>query len=268
MMFAEERQKEIFQLISERHRVRVSELSRLLETSEVTIRRDLDALQDENKILRTHGGAVLAYSVGKAVVAGKLRTENTEAKKRIAKKALSRWQKYDTILLDSSSTVNELCLLIAEDRDLQLRIITTSLLHVSLLAEGHNNHHVMIIGGEYNKEHQTIEGYSATAFIKGIRVDKCFIGVNGIDVNFGFSTPRYEDAEIKNCMIESSVEAFILADKTKLGKVFLAKIQSPSCLITDDLGDGFDYEAMDADLNILTADASAGQGERKESSIR
>jgi len=252
-MFAEERQEQIFNIICQQHSAKVTELSQLLDISEVTIRRDLDELQRQNKVLRTHGGAVVAYSVGRAVSADELMAKDNEIKRLIALDAYEYINDYDTLLLDSSSTIHELVRLIATEQKTHLRIITTSLLTVQTLSNC-KTLKVMIVGGEVNYDHNTVEGYIASQFIKNIRVDKSFIGINGIDENFGFSTPRYEDAEIKSLMIASAVEPFILADHTKFGKVYLAKVDPSSCLITDRQVPGFSYDMLDDDLTIIFAD--------------
>jgi len=252
-MFAEERQEKIYDIISQQHSVKVTELSQLLDISEVTIRRDLDELQRQNKVLRTHGGAVVVYSVGRAVASGDLLTKNSNLKEEIAAVAYDNIRDYDTLLLDSSSTVYELVRLIAKEEKASLRIITTSLLAVEAL-KSCSTYKVMIVGGEMNYPHNTVEGYVASQFIKNIRVDKSFIGVNGVDENFGFSTPRYEDAEIKSLMIASAVESFILADHTKFGKVYLAQVDTSSCLITDTQVPGFTYDMINDDLDIIFAD--------------
>lgn len=253
-MFAEERQQKIYDIICSRRTVKVSELSKMLDISTVTIRRDLDELQKQNRILRTHGGAMVAYSVGKAIKWQDLITQNSDLKQRIAQAAYDEICEYDTLLLDSSSTVFELVKLIASGEKTNLRVITTSLLVVQTLSDC-KNCKVMIVGGDLNYAHGTVEGCVAARFIEDIRVDKCFVGVNGIDEKFGFSTPRYEDAEIKSLMIASSVKSYILADHTKFGKVYLAKVDPCSCLITDTQVPGFSYNLLEQQSDIIFADS-------------
>ena len=85
-------------------------------------------------------------------------------------------------------------------------------------------------------------------------MDKCFIGINGISENFGFSTPRYEDAETKNLMIASSVKSYILADHTKCGKVYLAKVDPSVYLITDTAEQGFSYDLLPYNTDVIYVD--------------
>ena len=250
-MFAEERQERIFQIVNQRNSVKVSELSSELDTSEVTIRRDLDELQRQNRIIRTHGGAMSTYNVGKAITFSHLMSRETALKQLIARAAYDMINEYDTILLDTSSTVNELTQLIAQGNKKNLRVITTSIPAVQTLSKS-SNCTVQIVGGEINYEHQTVEGSAACRFIRDIRVDKSFVGINGIDEDFGFSTPRYADADIKTAMFHAAHCSFVLADRTKLGKTYLAKIDAPNYLITDQMVAGFAYENM-ANTTIIFA---------------
>lgn len=253
-MFAEERQAKIYEILMRQHSVKVADLSRLLDISEVTIRRDLDELQLQNKVLRTHGGAVMPYSLGWEVSSNQLQTKNQDLKHSIAVAAYEKISEHDTVLLDNSSTVYELALLIAEGQKNHLRVITTSLQVVQALSKS-KSCNVMIVGGDVNQTYNTVEGYLAIQFIKNVRVDKCFIGINGIDESFGLSTPRYKDAEIKSQMIASSVKSFVLADHTKFDKVYLARVDMSSCLITDSRLPNYSYDKLGEDMEIIFTDA-------------
>ena len=242
-MFAEERQEKIFQIVTQRNSVKVSELSDELDISEVTIRRDLDALQRQKRIIRTHGGAMAAYSVGKATLYSQLVSKQVELKRLIALAAYDMIQDDETILLDNSSTVSELAKLIAGGSKKSLRIITNSLVIPQLLANSENCT-VQIVGGEVNFKYQSTEGSVACENLRGIRVDKCFIGINGVDEEFGFSTPRYADADVKRNMLHSAHCSIVLADHTKLGKTYLARVGKPDYLITDEMVAGFAYENL------------------------
>ena len=254
-MFAEERQKKIHEYISKNQSAKVVDLSKIFDASDATIRRDLDEMQQNGLIVRTHGGAMLAYSVGRPINSSELMGKDVELKKLIAAKAYTLINDHDTLLLDSSSTVYELVKLLASERKTHLRIITTSLMVVQTLASC-KSYKVMIVGGEVNYMHNTVEGYVALDFIKNIRVDKCFVGINGIDDEFGFSTPRYEDAKIKSAMINSSIESVVLADHTKFCKSYLVKVKEPvSVLISDKRVHGFPYENLGEDINVIFAES-------------
>ena len=259
-MFAEERQERIFQIVNQRSSVRVSELSDELDISEVTIRRDLDELQRQKRIIRTHGGAMSTYSAGKGKTYSQHAAREVDLKQKIAKAAYDMIQDDDTILLDNSSTVNEVVKLIAHGDKKNLRIITTSLVAPSML-EHKENCTVQIVGGEVNFKYQSVEGSSACRFVRGIRVDKSFVGINGVDEQFGFSTPRYADADIKNDILHSAHCSIILADHTKLGKTFLAHVDAPNYLITDEMVTGFAYEGLTGTTVIFASETKRMESE-------
>lgn len=251
-MFAEDRQKKICEIVNQRNTVKVSELSDVLDTSEVTIRRDLEELQRQKRIIRTHGGAMSTYNVGKPINFTQLISRECSEKHQIAMAAYDMIEDDDTILLDTSSTVNELINVIASGSKKNIRIITTSLVALEALR---NAKHcaVQIVGGEINFDWKTVEGSAACRFIRDIRVDKTFIGINGIDENFGFSTPRYMDADIKIEMLHSAHCGIVLADHTKMGKTYLARIDTPDYLITDKEVSGFSYDSLRSAVNIVFA---------------
>ena len=185
-MFAEERQQKIYDLICQEKSMRVQQLSKLLNTSEVTVRRDLEELHRQKKIIRTHGGAVAYYPVGKSIKVPELMADTRQlpAKQAIAQAAYGYINDYDTILLDGSSTVYELVKLLARNEKKNLIIITTSALTVVALS-GLDSSRVIMAGGTVSYAHNTVEGHMTSKFIRDIRVDKCFIGINGIDEDFG-----------------------------------------------------------------------------------
>ena len=256
-MFPEERQKKIIGILDEQKSVRVAELSKMLETSEVTIRRDLEELDKQNKLIRIHGGAMSAYSVGKAISAPELisNAKCIEEKRAISKLAYEYIDDYDTILMDSSSTVYELVKLIAAGTKRNLIIVTTSPLAVTALKDKGDNCKVIMLGGKFNYTHNTVEGYMAACLIKDMRADKCFFGINGIDESFGYSTPRPVDAEMKTLMAASSVHSFMLADSTKFGKSYFAKVNvEVDYIITDARLERVSYSWLEGKTTLLFAE--------------
>ena len=251
-MFQEERHQKIVEIVNKRQTVRVSELSQELGISEVTIRRDLDELQRKKLLIRTHGGAMSNHSVGKAIFYDDLINKNEELKKRIAKIGYEFIDEHDTLIIYNSSTVIELVKCIVTGKKRNIRIITTSIASIQLLS-GIDRIAVQVIGGLVNYPHRAIEGSVSCRNIRELRVDKCFFSVNGIAESFGLSTPRYEDADIKNAMLEISNCGILLCDHTKFGKSYLAHVQYPDYLITYTRISGFHYDKLDKELDIIFA---------------
>lgn len=254
-MFAEERQLKIYDIICERRSVKVGELSQMLDISEVTIRRDLEELHRQNKILRTHGGAMIKYSVGNEYSVPELISSDRciDAKRQIAVTAYNFVEENDTIIVDSSSTVYELVRLIVTGKKKGMSIITPSLSMVSLLS-GCSNCKVIMPGGVINYHQNNVEGRITRETIQSLRVDKSFIGINGIDSSFGFSASKMEDAELKSIIMDSSMQNFILADSTKFGKTYLSRINNIcDVLITDKRKEGYDYAWLEEQTNLVVA---------------
>lgn len=261
-MFPEERKQKICDLVNERHSIKVTELSQLMGISEVTIRRDLEELSQQKRLLRTHGGAMAMYSVGSEISAEELirSNKNIEEKRAIASLAYTMLNDKDTIFADGSSTVHELIKLVATGSKKQISVVTTSLTTVNALSESSNTK-VIMVGGEVNYRHNHVEGYLTTAAISNLRADKCFIGINGIDEAFGYSTPRFPEAELKSEMVRSSIQSFILADHTKFGNSYLARM-SADCdyIITDARKQGYDYDWLADRCTVLFASESQKEG--------
>lgn len=264
-MFPEERKQKICDLVNEKRSIKVTELSQLMGISEVTIRRDLEELSQQKRLLRTHGGAMAMYSVGSEISAAELilSNKNIREKRAIAALAYTLLNDKDTIFADGSSTVHELIKLIATGEKKQFIVVTTSLTTVSALSESANAK-VIMVGGEVNFRHNHVEGYLTTAAIKNLRADKCFIGINGIDEAFGYSTPRFPEAELKSEMVRSAIQSFILADQTKFGNSYLARM-SVECdyIITDARKQGYDYDWLADRCTVLFASESESDSEKE-----
>lgn len=252
-MFQEERLQTIYKLVSEQQSIRVSELSQLLQISDATVRRDLEELQQRGTLMRTHGGAMLPYSVGHDMQVDKLQMKNVEEKRLIANAALGFIRDNDTLLIDSSSTALELAQLLTQCDRKGLSVITMSLQVVQAL-KSCENMQVILIGGKVNYGQLSMDGYAAVRFLQNLRVDKCFIGVNGINAEFGFSTPHLEDAEMKAASISASCVSYVLADHTKFGKAYFASIPMVDYLITDTRIPDFDYDSLEKKLILYFAD--------------
>lgn len=256
-MLAEERKKIICDIVNRKKAVRVADLSRRLSITEATVRRDLDELQNEKKLRRTHGGAVALYPAGGEYVISELAVEHVEEKRRIAKKAYEYIDDDDAILFDGASTVLELCRLLAEGDKKGVVVLTNALSVVNVLS-GKKDITVIHIGGEVKYHLNSTVGKIAERAIRDVRVDKTFLGVNGIDLDYGYSITNLDEAAVKKEMIRSAKQTFVLADYSKFGSTYLAKIADVEgqidFLITDSHAEDFDYSQMEEKVHIIYAD--------------
>ncbi|MCI8505704.1 MAG: DeoR/GlpR transcriptional regulator [Lachnospiraceae bacterium] len=254
-MLAEERKEQILELLKKEHIIKVAELSRQFHATEATIRRDLDILQSQGKIRRIHGGAVLAKKANRDFNYSELSILCIEEKKRIAAKALEYIQSGDSLLFDGSTTGLELGKLLLKSSFKDISIITNSFHLVSLFTT--SSIRVIHTGGELFSGMNYAAGTIAEQMLSGIRVDKCFLGANGIEPSYGYSVPNFLDSSLKKSMRLASRLTFILADHTKFGDSYMAKFANFSgeidYLITDRLPENT-AEKWDTSTKIITAD--------------
>ncbi|MEM1483803.1 DeoR/GlpR family DNA-binding transcription regulator [Oscillospiraceae bacterium PP1C4] len=256
-MLAEERKSKIIEIVNKDRIVKVAELSKVLSTTEATVRRDLDELQKQKKIRRIHGGAISLKPTSKAFTENELLILCMEEKKKIAKKAYEFIDDNDAIIFDSSTTALELAKLIAEGNRKYLSIVTNSFNIVSILANK-SDLRVLHTGGQilYNMNYAV--GVITENMLRDLKVDKCFLGTNGIDPNYGYSVPTFEDASVKKCMLGAAKQRFVLADHTKFGESYMGKfagfLGEVDYLITDSLPQKIDLELYEASVDLVVAD--------------
>ncbi|WP_343248660.1 DeoR/GlpR family DNA-binding transcription regulator [Diplocloster hominis] len=255
-MLAQERKDRIIEIISKNKVAKVSELSHLLKATEATIRRDLDELQENKKIRRIHGGAILYKPAGKDMSDQELSVLCPEEKKLIAQKAYEFIDDNDAVIIDSSTTCLELIRLIASGNKKGLSVITNSFKAIFLLID-RQDIQLIHTGGQVKSRLQCAYGTIAVKMVDGIKVDKCFIGTSGIDPEYGYSDPNLDDCAIKEHMLNASKQKFVLADHTKFNESYIGKFAdfcgTIDYLITDSLGGGIDREVLEANVNLILA---------------
>lgn len=198
--------------------VRLDDLVSLLDTSESTVRRDLDELESERKLHRVHGGAELPHSLQEEFTNQQKSIKNIQEKMQVAIKAASLISNDDVIFVDAGTT-NELLLgYLNQDN---LTVVTNSIHHAAKLVD--KNIQTIIIGGHVKKSTDASIGAVAYEQIKQLNFDKAFLGINGIDEEF-LTTPDMEEAVIKKTVIKNARKSYIVTDSSKIGRVSFAKV--------------------------------------------
>lgn len=198
--------------------VRLDDLVSLLDTSESTVRRDLDELESEQKLHRVHGGAELPHSLQEEFTNQQKSIKNIQEKMQVARKAASLISNDDVIFVDAGTT-NELLLgYLNQDN---LTVVTNSIHHAAKLVD--KNIQTIIIGGHVKKSTDASIGAVAYEQIKQLNFDKAFLGINGIDEEF-LTTPDMEEAVIKKTVIKNARKSYIVTDSSKIGRVSFAKV--------------------------------------------
>ena len=234
MLLAEQRRVKILELLEEEGSARVSYLSKTFEVTEPTIRQDLEKLEAEGYIVREHGGAFLK-SVPQQVGSLSLQhQENIDKKSRIGKKAVEFIQDWDSIILDSGSTVTEVAKNLTEKQHLK---IITNALNIALLLGSHPFFEIHVTGGEFKAPTLSLTGEKAAGFFRQLHVDKLFLASAGLSWKAGLTYPGLSDLPVKKAMIESANEVYLVADSTKIGNAAFASLGGLELIhyfITDD----------------------------------
>ena len=217
-MLKSKRKQLILEKVTKDKFVSLEYLVQTLNTSESTVRRDLDELESERKLRRVHGGAESLHFLQEEESNQEKSIKNIQEKTKIAQKAASLIQEYDVIFIDAGTT-NEL--LVNELHDPSVTVVTNSIHHATKLVE--RNIPTVIIGGVVKRSTDASIGGVALNQIGQLNFDKAFIGMNGIDDGF-FTTPDMEEGAVKRAILENAKRTYVLADASKLGNTSFAKV--------------------------------------------
>lgn len=236
-MLTQERYHSILSIINERHAVTVSELSKLLDTSESTVRRDLTALDQLGKLKKVFGGATsIKQTIG--VIEDSTVTKESlmrEEKTEIARYCSTLINDTDFVYIDAGTTTSRLVDFIPENS--KALYVTNGISHArKLIQRGLNAY---IVGGKVKHSTEAIVGVEGIASLKNLNFSKAFIGTNGIDLEAGYTTPDIDEAKMKEAAVNKSYMAFIMADHTKFRRVFPVSFSElrKCCIITDAVPD-------------------------------
>lgn len=213
-MFNEERYDYIISKLKENDRVSVSILAKELDISEVTIRKDLNHLEKENFLKRTHGGAVLINKHVRADSVENKKSKNIEAKQKIAALASSFLEDDLNIFLDAGTTIQALLDSLTKFNNLN---IVTYDLEIAYRLSNFPNLSVYILGGYIDKASKSSTSLEGFENLSNIHADISFIGADAFDDDYVYSTSENK-GKIKNKMISNSSKSILMTDCTKYGK--------------------------------------------------
>lgn len=236
-MFQVERRNLIIKELEKQGRIKVDELAQKFDVTPVTIRRDLQYLENKNVVTRTFGGAVLKSNLNTEISYKEKSVNYKSQKKRIADYAVSLVKDGDIVLIDSGTTNMEIAKRLKEKQD--LTIVTSDVLIVGYLINS-TKFKILCTGGYVQNDVGACIGSRASEFLRNINVDIGFMGASSIDVKKGVSTPTFEKADVKKQMIKSSKKIVLVADSSKFGQTSFAKI----CSV-----DEFDIIITDCDID-------------------
>lgn len=235
-MLAEQRVRAILQQLAQRQTVSVTELCQTTGASEATIRRDLNALARQGRLVKIHGGATTLEEEEFLAQEPDLATKQRYAreKERIARYAASLVSGDDVVYLDAGTTV----LHMADHLKDSSALFVTSSIDLAGMLSAHERH-VYVLGGVLKPGTMDVVGAEALNAIRRYNFTKVFLGTSGVSVGQGFTTPDPEAAALKALAASRGQSAYILADSSKFGRVTAAAILplDEAQIITDRLPD-------------------------------
>ncbi|MBM7653580.1 DeoR/GlpR family DNA-binding transcription regulator [Neobacillus cucumis] len=231
-MLVAERQKKIVELVNERLSIRVTELSKIFSVTEETIRRDLEKLEKENLLMRSHGGAVSIEKEQGEVSYLEREITNAEQKKAIAASAVRLIEPGDQIVLDASTTAWYVA---KELPDMPLTVLTNSI-KVAIELSKKEQIKVISTGGTLLSQSLSYVGPLAERSLSMYHVNKAFLSCKGVHLERGLSDFNESQALLKKQMIEIADETILMVDSSKFGTRAFSRINPVSnidCIITD-----------------------------------
>ncbi len=232
-MTAEERKQKIAELLNREGSVKAAALSRLLGTSEVTVRKDLADMEHKGLLSRVHGGAISSYKPYYSMNLNQRMTANQSEKNIIAQKIAGMIENNDTVMLNAGTTT--LLVFRMLPRNLNLSIVTNS---IAIALEGANNpnYNILLLGGLINSKYQFTFGDDANKQLRNYHADKLILSVDGIHLENGFTTYYDKEAEIDRIMLQQASLSIIAADFSKFNRTAFTKISDVSTadyIVTD-----------------------------------
>ncbi len=236
-LFIEERQDKIFKYIEKVEKTTIEEIMSLLKISKSTVRRDLMDLERKNLIMRTRGGALKKKYFKYEFSLNEKKDLNLDKKKKIAQITKRFINEGDIIFISGGTTTLELAKILFDIKNL---IVFTNAINILLELVNNSGIEIKLVGGNFRKKTFSMVGQEAINYLNRYNFDKAFMGVSGISVSEGFTTPNELEAIVDGGVIKRSKEAFILADETKFGAVAfstICKIEDVDYIITNNLPD-------------------------------
>jgi DeoR/GlpR family transcriptional regulator of sugar metabolism len=229
-MLKKERQEFILHQLNLHNKILCADLSNMMGVSDDTIRRDLQELAQEEKLIKVHGGA-LSKSFHTAF--DRKMVYNIEDKNIIAQKTAALVQSGMYILTSGGTSILEFAKSL--DPNLNATFFTCSL-NAAIEFAHHPSIEVVMIGDKVSKDSMLTTGASAVQTIESIQADLCILGINSLDTQFGLSENDWEVVQIKKAMIKASKKTICIGISEKLNsqqKIKVANLDEIDILITE-----------------------------------
>ncbi len=247
-----ERLEEITRLVNQKGTIRVSDIVKLLNVTDMTVRRDLVELEEQGVLTKIHGGARSnkAFQYREYSHAEK-HIQNKEAKQAIASKAAQLIEDGDTIFLGPGTTVAFLAEALNNQR---LTVITNCMpVFTLLMAKKTEDFQVFLLGCEYRQVTEAFVGEITNTSLEKLRFSKMFFSGNGVR-DGEVMTSTLAEAYTQNLALKHSLEKYLLLDSSKIGKddfTSFCKLRDLTALITDVKTEDENYRSLEPEIEII-----------------
>lgn len=253
-LFAPERHKAILARLEAEQKVLVHQLCKEFSVSPATIRNDLNELEAQGLLRRTHGGAIPLSRTGLELTTEQKAVRRMEEKRAIAACAATMVENGETLAIDTGTTTLELARCLLERTGLT---VVTNDMKIASLFEEQSDASILFIGGLVRRGFHCTTGPMAVQGMAELRVDRCFMATNGLTVRSGMTTPDIGHAQVKRQLLHMGSQVVLLCDSEKIGRDSFAVVdglESIDVLITDErLRPELRAELEEAGLDIRIA---------------
>lgn len=243
-LLPDRRRREILDRVRAAGTVRVAELAKELEVSDMTVRRDLERLARDGELRKVHGGATLP-SDSSAAEPGFARKSGLQLpeKAAIAAAAEAMVQPGMSVSLNSGTTTHALARTLRRVPD--ITVVTNSPRIAEVLTDASAAGQTVVLLGGVRTPSDALVGPLTTAALRTLHVDLCFLGVHGLSERNGLTTPNMMEAEVNRLFLDRCDRCVVLADSTKWGLAGLHRIAGLDEVDAVVMDDGLDARARD-----------------------
>ncbi|MGI6536904.1 MAG: DeoR/GlpR family DNA-binding transcription regulator [Caldicoprobacterales bacterium] len=259
-VFAIERRNNLLSILHDKKSITVQEAAAMFNVTEETIRRDLRAMEEQNLLIRTHGGAVLADDINMEVSLEVREGINIRGKDLIGRMAADLVKDGDTLFMDASTSSLYVAKHLKEKKALT---VITNAMRILLELAPCEEIRLISSGGYLRKKSLSYVGKAAEIAISSYHADKVFFSCKGFSPKLGATDSHEQESSIRRLMIQHSEEAIFLCDHTKYDKVgytTTAQIEDMDYFITDkELPDGWEDPILNKQVRLIYPDSIKGK---------
>lgn len=220
-VLTELREQKILQMLNQKKIIRLEELTESTGASIATIRRDVRKLEDQGVLVRLHGGIkLIEASLQEEPDFNSKAHVHVDEKMKVGKKAAQLVKNSEVIFVDAGTSTEQLIKYL--DSKIDVLVVTNSVNIANNLAE--REIETYILGGKLKLSTRAITGMEVLEQISNLNFDRAFIGINGVTLKNGLTTPDPQEAEIKKMVLKHSKKAYCMLDYSKFDTTTFAKV--------------------------------------------